>query len=246
MGARAFVPIALAGAILFSLAPSTPAAAADPTTTEAAQIIHIARAKLGHRWSYGATGPGAFDCSGLVRYAYRKAGDGSVIRAGTLASARSIYQYFKARGKASRTNPRIGDLVVWGNGTHIGIYIGHGKAISTLRNGVRIHGVFAVTARFTAYLHTGMSGGRATAPVSATAASTKSTAAVTSAPTSIRHARHSANLRRGPGVAFARLRTISSGARLVVFGRRADSHGRTWFHVRVAARTGWVAGWLTR
>jgi cell wall-associated NlpC family hydrolase len=47
--------------------------------------------------------------------------------------------------------------VVWGYGSHIGIYIGNGKAISTLRNGVRIHGVFAVTARFTAYLHTGLS-----------------------------------------------------------------------------------------
>ena len=46
---------------------------------------------------------------------------------------------------------------IWGYGSHIGIYIGNGKAISTLRSGVRIHGVFAVTARFTAYLHTGMS-----------------------------------------------------------------------------------------
>ena len=80
-----------------------------------------------------------------------------VIRAGTLRSARSIYLYFRSRGKASRTNPRIGDLVVWGRGSHIGIYVGNGKAISTLRSGVRIHGVLAVTARFTAYLHTGMS-----------------------------------------------------------------------------------------
>ena len=74
-----------------------------------------------------------------------------------LPGARSIYRWFKAHGKASRTNPRVGDLVVWGGGTHIGIYIGRGKAISTLRNGVHIHGVRAVSARFTAYLHTGMS-----------------------------------------------------------------------------------------
>ncbi len=158
MGARAFIPVAIAGAVLFSLAPSTPAAAAEPTTTEAAQIIHIARTKLGHHWRYGATGPTYFDCSGLVRYAYKKAGDGNVIKAGSLASARSIYRYFKAQGKASRTNPKVGDLVIWGGGTHIGIYIGHGKAISTLTSGVRIHGVRAVTAPFTAYLHTGMSG----------------------------------------------------------------------------------------
>jgi cell wall-associated NlpC family hydrolase len=155
-GARAFIPAALAAAILLSLAPATPAAATT-TTTEAQQIVQIAKAQLGDPWRYGATGPYAFDCSGLVVYAYKRAGDGAVIRAGTLRSARSIYLYFKSRGKASRTNPRIGDLVVWGYGSHIGIYIGNGKAISTLRSGVRVHGVFALSARFTTYLHTGMS-----------------------------------------------------------------------------------------
>ena len=155
LGARAFIPVALAGTILFSVAPSTPAAAA--ATTEAQQIVAIAKAQRGDPWRYGASGPSAFDCSGLVIYAYKKAGDGRAIRAGTLRSARTIYLYFKSRGKASRTNPKLGDLVVWGRGSHIGIYIGNGKAISTLRNGVRIHGVHAVSARFTAYLHTGMS-----------------------------------------------------------------------------------------
>ena len=156
MGARAFIPAALAAAILFSLAPSSPAAAAT-STTEAQQIIRIARAQLGDPWRYGASGPYAFDCSGLVLYAFRRAGDGRVVRGGALRSARSLYRYFRARGLASRTHPRVGDLVIWGSGTHIGIYVGHGRAISTLRNGVRVHGVHAVTARFTAYLHTGMS-----------------------------------------------------------------------------------------
>ena len=155
MGARAFIPLALAGAVLFSLAPSAPVAAS--TTTEAQQIIRIAKAQLGDPWRYGAAGPSAFDCSGLVRYAYRKAGDGAAIHSSFLRSARSLYLWFRAHGKASRYNPRLGDLVIWGRGTHVGIYIGNGKAISTLTSGVRIHGVHAVTARFTAYLHTGMS-----------------------------------------------------------------------------------------
>ena len=155
MGARAFIPLALAGAVLFSLAPSAPVAAS--TTTEAQQIIRIAKAQLGDPWRYGAAGPRAFDCSGLVRYAFRHAGDGAAIHTGYLRSARSLYRWFKAHGKASRHNPKIGDLVIWGGGTHVGIYIGNGKAISTLTNGVRIHRVHAVRARFTAYLHTGMS-----------------------------------------------------------------------------------------
>jgi len=239
LGARAFTPIAFAGAIILNLALSSPAAAAEPTMTQAARIIHIADSKLGDPWRFGAIGPTAFDCSGLVRYAYTKAGEGRAIRAGSLGSARSIYLYFRSLGRASRTNPMIGDLVVWGAGTHIGIYIGHGKAISTLIDGVSIHGVFAVTARFTAYLHTGMSGrmvpGKATV-----------TASVPTARTSIRHTRSAMNLRSGPGVAFARLRMLDSGTSLAVLGRRADSRGRTWYHVRVAGRTGWVAGWLTR
>ena len=156
LGARALIPAALAGAVLFSLAPSTPAAAAT-ITSEGQQIVQIAKWQIGDRYRYGATGPSAFDCSGLVTYSYKRAGDGAVIKAGTLRSARSMYLYFKARGKTSRTNPKVGDLVVWGYGSHIGIYIGGGKAISTLRSGVRVHGVFAVTARFTTYIHTGMS-----------------------------------------------------------------------------------------
>ena len=156
LGARAFIiPAVLATAVLFTAAPSAPASAA--VTSEGQQIVQIAKGKIGAPWHYAAAGPWAFDCSGLVIYAYKKAGDGWAIRNGTLRGARSLYLFFKARGKTSRTNPKIGDLVVWGGGSHIGIYVGAGKAISTLMNGVRVHGVFAVTARFTTYIHLGMS-----------------------------------------------------------------------------------------
>jgi cell wall-associated NlpC family hydrolase len=156
LGARAFIiPAVLATAILFTTAPTTPASAA--ITSEGQQIAQIAKGKVGAPWHYGATGPWAFDCSGLVIYAYKKAGDGWAIRNGTLRSARSLYLFFKARGKTSRTNPKVGDLVIWGAGSHVGIYVGAGKAVSTLRSGVRVHGVFAVTAKFTTYIHLGMS-----------------------------------------------------------------------------------------
>ncbi|MEA2517967.1 MAG: peptidoglycan DL-endopeptidase CwlO, partial [Chloroflexota bacterium] len=156
LGARAFIPALLAGVVLIGLAPATPVAAATPTT-EAEQIIQIAKAQIGDPWVYGANGPSAFDCSGLVIYAFKAAGDGATIGNGSYRSARSLYDWFRNRGLASRTNPKPGDLVVWGSGSHIGIYIGSGMAISTLTSGVKVHGVFAVTASFTAYLHTGMS-----------------------------------------------------------------------------------------
>ncbi|HEX3429213.1 MAG TPA: NlpC/P60 family protein [Candidatus Limnocylindrales bacterium] len=153
-GARALVPAALAAALLVPAAPPTPAAAA--VTSEANQVINIAKAKLGDPWRYGAAGPSAFDCSGLVLYAYRMAGDLRLIGGGTLRSASALYRYFRLRGRTSRTNATPGDLVIWGNGSHVGIYLGRGMAISTLTTGVRIHAVRALSAPFTAYLHTGI------------------------------------------------------------------------------------------
>jgi cell wall-associated NlpC family hydrolase len=155
MAARALAAVALAGAVLFSLAPTTPAAAAT-FRTEADQIIHIARNQIGDPWRSGADGPRAFDCSGLVRFAYRRADSGHVIRAGKLRSAYAMLRWFRNHDRASRHHPKRGDLVIWGGGSHVGIYIGDGRAISTLLGGVRVHRVHALTAPFTAFLHTKM------------------------------------------------------------------------------------------
>ena len=152
-GARALVCAALAATILIPIAPPKPAAAA---ISEANQVISIAKAQRGDPWRYGASGPYAFDCSGLVIYAYKAAGDLRLIGNGNYRSASALYRYFRDRGRTSRTRATPGDLVVWGSGSHIGIYLGGGMAISTLRSGVRIHAVHAVTAPFTAYLRTGI------------------------------------------------------------------------------------------
>ena len=240
-GARTFIPVALAGAVILSLAPATTVSAASPTA-ESQQIIRIAKQQLGDPWRHGAIGPSAFDCSGLVIYAFTKAGDGKALGGGRLRSARAMYRWFKAHGLASTSNPKPGDLVIWGRGSHVGIYIGGGKAISTLTSGVRIHRVHAVTARFTAYLHTRMSTRFTNAR---SAGASKATRPVASAAT-IRHTRDSVNLRRGAGIERSRIRTLSKGTRLVVLGSAHDSRGRTWLRVRADGRIGYVARWLTR
>jgi hypothetical protein len=154
LGARAFIAAAISVAVILPAAPPPTVEAASAPVTEATQIISIAKQQLGKRWRYGAMGPRAFDCSGLVIYAYRAAGDGAML--GRLRGGRAMYQYFARRGMTSRTHPQPGDIVVWGGGSHVGLYIGGGMAISTLTRGVRIHRVHAVTKRFTAYIHTGM------------------------------------------------------------------------------------------
>ena len=153
-GARALASAAIAATIFITSAPPTPVSAAG--SIEAAQVISIAKAQRGDPWRYGATGPYAFDCSGLVIYSYKMAGDLHLIGNGNYRSASALYKYFRDRGRTSRTNATPGDLVVWGYGRHIGIYLGSGMAISTLTSGVRIHSVHAVTQPFTAYLRTGI------------------------------------------------------------------------------------------
>src|SRR6187397_494542 len=215
--------MALAGAFLLTVAPSVSAAAPK---TEAAQIIKIAKAQRGDPWRYGANGPSSFDCSGLVRYAYRKAGDLKVLGAGH-RTAGSMYRYFKAKGLASKHNPKPGDLVVWGyhgHVTHIGIYIGKGKAISTLVTGVRIHGVHVVRAHFMAYLHTGMSK-KTTSGASVTAAAAK---AVVASKHQTRHTTTAVNLRSAAGISHHRIAVLRDGATLTVLGKARDAAGRTW------------------
>ncbi|MEU8173711.1 NlpC/P60 family protein [Microbispora hainanensis] len=41
---------------------------------KARRAVKAAEKQIGDPYRYGATGPGAFDCSGLVQYAWRKAG----------------------------------------------------------------------------------------------------------------------------------------------------------------------------
>lgn len=134
------------------LGASAPAAAAS--LSEADRVIAVAREQVGDRFLFSATGPDQFDCSGLMYYAFREAGllDRIGNKRRTVAG---YYKWFNSRGLVSKTNPRHGDLVVWGRNKHIGIYVGDGKAISALVNpyGVKIHAVKGyLNIKFKAYL----------------------------------------------------------------------------------------------
>ena len=245
MGARAFIPAALVGAVFLSLAPGAAgtAEAAKPRT-EADQIVAIAKKQIGDPWRYGANGPRAFDCSGLVIYAYKKAGDGKVVRNGNgVRSARAMYRYFRAKGMTSRSNPKPGDIVVWGGGTHVGIYIGKGKAISTLTSGVRIHGVHAVRASFTAYIHTGMSKKSADGKSISTASAKAKDDGIQRG--DVVRADGRVPLRTGPRGIRKIIQVLRDGTRLKVIDRRTDSHGKWWLKVDAGRNNGWVAAWLT-
>ncbi len=140
----------LAMLLALTLVPFASVAPAEAATTEAARIVAMAKTKLGKPWVFGATGPYAYDCSGFVYDTFRDVGLAG--RIGYRRTARGYYDYFRSRGLASRTGGRVGDLVVWGYGKHIGIYLGNGMAISALTSGVRIWSIYQLTTPFTAFL----------------------------------------------------------------------------------------------
>jgi cell wall-associated NlpC family hydrolase len=151
--AAAAVRISLLAALAMSLlvVSAAPVAAAE---TELQAVLRVAKDQLGDPWKHRATGPDAFDCSGLVFYSFKM--NGLKDRIGGYRSAKGYYNWFKERGRADMNAPRVGDLIVWGRFQHVGIYLGDGMAISTLttKSGVGIHpvkGYLGIKVR--AYLH---------------------------------------------------------------------------------------------
>lgn len=100
----------------------------------ASKIAADAHNYIGYRYSYGSSGPNAFDCSGFTSYLYRQHGY-SLPR--TSASQGSYGTYI------DKQNLIAGDLVFFSNRSdkkinHVGIYIGNNNFIhaSTSTKGV--------------------------------------------------------------------------------------------------------------
>ncbi|WP_412936638.1 NlpC/P60 family protein [Lactiplantibacillus plantarum] len=74
-----------------------------------------------NKYVWGAAGPSAFDCSGLVEYTLKKMG---------ISFPRTSGEQYKASKHVS--NPKSGDLAFFGPGgsEHVGVYIGGGKMYS--------------------------------------------------------------------------------------------------------------------
>ncbi|MFF7792051.1 NlpC/P60 family protein [Streptomyces sp. NPDC007991] len=97
------------------------AGSAQAPNSRAAAAVSYAYQKLGSPYVWGATGPNAFDCSGLVQAAYRSAG---------ISLPRTTYSQIDAGRRVSRSELLPGDLVFFYAGiSHVGIYVGNGRMI---------------------------------------------------------------------------------------------------------------------
>ena len=101
-----------------------------------ATAIAYAEAQLGKPYLFGATGPDAFDCSGLVMMAYRAAG---------VDIERTSQNQWKTETRVPASQVEPGDLVFFAgaDGTpaspgHVGLVIGGGKMIEAFATGVPV------------------------------------------------------------------------------------------------------------
>ena len=204
-----------------------------PKPVDAAQkIIAAATRHLGAPYRTGTEGPRTFDCSGLVFRVFKDTGELAKI-GGSRKTATGYMDLFQRRGQASRTHGRPGDLVIYNHGEHIGIYIGHGKVISAIYDGVSKTGLRHLTIPFTEFLHTHLDW------------------AVPAA----RH-RHQATRREGrAGTAAAGPSSPRGGLDRARpsrhhdahHGSQRDGHGRVWLHVQLPNQDlGWVRKSFTR
>jgi cell wall-associated NlpC family hydrolase len=116
-------------------APRPPAApAGQPHSATVSAVIAFAAAQHGKPYQWGGTGPGSFDCSGLVMKAYAHAG---------IAIPRTAAEQWAAGPRV--TSPLPGDLVFFpgGDGTwaapgHVGLVTGPHTMIQAYAPGTPI------------------------------------------------------------------------------------------------------------
>jgi cell wall-associated NlpC family hydrolase len=102
--------------------------AARPASGAAAAALRYALRQVGKPYVFGAAGPAAFDCSGLVVAAYASVGIGLPHSTGGLLG----------RGRpVARNALQPGDLVFPSSG-HVGIYVGDGMMVHAPHTGTNV------------------------------------------------------------------------------------------------------------
>ena len=105
---------------------------APPGGGHSATVIQAALSRIGSPYSWGGSGPSAFDCSGLVMWSFQQAG---------IALPHSSQALANGGQAVSMDQMQPGDLVTYySDASHVGIYIGDGMMVhaSTYGTPVRV------------------------------------------------------------------------------------------------------------
>ena len=92
-----------------------------------AQALKMAMTRMDKPYVWGATGPGTFDCSGLVYWAFKRLG---------ITMPRSSSQQALVGRPVARSDLRPGDLIFFYHPvSHVGFYAGDGKVLNAVQTG---------------------------------------------------------------------------------------------------------------
>ncbi len=121
-------------ATIAACAPFRPGLPGDTPATDPGQaVLRAAESRLGAPYRYGGAGPEAFDCSGLVAYAYRQIG---------VSVPRTAAEQFAAAAPVPRDDLRPGDLVFFRlesrSVSHVGIYAGDDRFVHAPQRGGQV------------------------------------------------------------------------------------------------------------
>ena len=105
---------------------TTSASYTGTTSTQGGKAVAFAYAQLGKPYQWGATGPGSYDCSGLVQAAWASAG---------VSIPRTTYAQWAALPHISTSALEPGDLLYFDGVGHVAIYVGGGDIIDAPQTG---------------------------------------------------------------------------------------------------------------
>ncbi|WP_225728671.1 MULTISPECIES: C40 family peptidase [unclassified Nocardia] len=110
--------------------PGTPPPFAAPRKSLGQIALDAAMSKVGAPYVYGAAGPNAFDCSGLVQWSYRQAGR---------ELPRTSDEQLATGTPVSLDDLQPGDLVSFYGGSHSALYAGDGNVVHASTAGSPVH-----------------------------------------------------------------------------------------------------------
>ena len=102
--------------------------ASTQSSSTAQTVVNAAKSQIGKPYVWGATGPNAYDCSGLVQYAYSQAGKNI---------GRTTYQQAGAGQHVSVSQAQAGDILMWGD-YHDAIYVGNNQYVHAPQPGQNV------------------------------------------------------------------------------------------------------------
>ncbi len=105
-----------------------PQASTQSNSSTAQTVVSAAQSQIGKPYVWGATGPNAYDCSGLVQYAYSQAGKNI---------GRTTYQQAGAGQHVSVSQAQAGDILMWGD-YHDAIYVGNNQYVHAPQPGQNV------------------------------------------------------------------------------------------------------------